>query len=119
MGKAAKSPQMQSFGLRNRKSAGGKVSITTGLSGFAMERFTDCAGGAAACGSVHNKRSWSGAIEYGLMAMLIVTVVSTGATLLDSRLSGVFGAVAGVMEQAGGSAIEHHRRGMAEGRLTP
>ncbi len=40
-------------------------------------------------------------IEYGLLAMLIMTVVAIGATFAGSKINGAFGAVASAIERAG------------------
>jgi Flp pilus assembly pilin Flp len=86
-----------------RKSGDGKVSITTELSEYAMQRFTQSTGDAPGWASPQRGRpaSAAGAIEYGLMAMLIVTLVSIGATFLGHKLNGVFSTVASAMERPG------------------
>jgi Flp pilus assembly pilin Flp len=40
-------------------------------------------------------------VEYGLLAMLLITLVSIGATLGAGKLNGVFCAVAAAIEQSG------------------
>ncbi len=41
-----------------------------------------------------------GAVEYGLLALVLITMVSTGATFVGSKLNGVFFTVADAMGQA-------------------
>jgi Flp pilus assembly pilin Flp len=43
------------------------------------------------------------AVEYGLLSLLVIILVATGATLMGDRLHGVFFTVASAMEQPGAS----------------
>ena len=45
-------------------------------------------------------------VEYGLLAMLVISLVSIGATLAGSKLKGAFSTVAVAMEESG-RASEH------------
>jgi Flp pilus assembly pilin Flp len=54
--------------------------------------------------SMHQTRRSANAantVEYGLMALLLATLIATGATLMGNRLSGLFSTVAFAMEQSG------------------
>ncbi|HWJ19690.1 MAG TPA: hypothetical protein VNR65_13275 [Geobacterales bacterium] len=51
----------------------------------------------------HRSAHLANVVEYGLLSMLIIIVVSIGATLAGNKLNGVFGTVAMAMEQPGRS----------------
>lgn len=68
-----------------------------------MYRSTHNTGNAHAWHKPQTRRSTDLAhvIEYGLMAMLVLTVVAIGATFAGSRLNGVFSTVANAIERSG------------------
>ncbi len=68
-----------------------------------MHSFTQSTRYAQARPSPQTRRSGSAVnvIEYGLLAMLLIILVSIAALLLGSRFNGAFGAVAGAVEKAG------------------
>ncbi len=67
-----------------------------------MHRFTQDTRDAYAWSSSHSRRSTSliTVVEYGLLVMLLMSLVSIGATLMGSKLTSVFSTVASAMEQA-------------------
>ncbi len=68
-----------------------------------MNRFTQDTSETQVWFGSNTRRSSSlaGAVEYGLLAMLIITLTSIGATLLGNKLTGIFSTVAYAMQQPG------------------
>jgi Flp pilus assembly pilin Flp len=70
-----------------------------------MHRFVQDTGQTSGWPRSQTPRSTDGTnvVEYGLLALLLITVVGTGVTLFEGKLNGVYGAVANTMEQSGGT----------------
>ena len=68
-----------------------------------MDCFSQNAHRASARHSSNTRRSTNvvNVVEYGLLAMVTITLVSISATLAGNRLKGVFGTVAMAMQQPG------------------
>jgi len=88
--------------LPNKKFGGGNNYITTEPSEYPMHRLTQNTSNAYARRGYHSRRSANliNAVEYGLLAMLIISLVSIGATLAGSKLNGAFTTVAIAMEES-------------------
>ena len=68
-----------------------------------MHRFMQNASDASAWPRSQTRRSTRvvNLVEYGLLAMLTITLISIGATLAGNKLNGVFSTVAVAMQQPG------------------
>ncbi len=68
-----------------------------------MHRFAQHTSSASAWPRPRRRRSanLANVVEYGILAMLLMTLVSFGATFLGNKLNGVYFTVASAMEQPG------------------
>ena len=78
--------QKQARSLVNKKFGGGKNYITTEPSECAMNRFMQNSSDASAWSRSPTRRSANvlNVVDYGLLAMLLITLVSIGATLVGN-----------------------------------